>query len=66
MQTALELGWFTQENRTNNTSLNESGYKVTLAQVYKVDTSILEFPQYFSVIDRLDFYTRPGFSRHMR
>lgn len=41
MQTALELGWFTQENRTNNTSLNESGYKVTLAQVYKVDTSIL-------------------------
>lgn len=41
MQTATELGWFTQENRINNTSLNESGYKVTLAQVYKVDTSIL-------------------------
>lgn len=41
MQTALELGYFTQKNRVNNSTLDESGYKVTLAQVYKVDTSIL-------------------------
>lgn len=41
MQTALELGYFTQKNRVNNSTSDESGYKVTLAQVYKVDTSIL-------------------------
>lgn len=40
-QTALELGYFTQENRVNDNARDESGYKVTLAQVYKVDTSIL-------------------------
>ncbi len=41
MQTALELGYFTQKNSVNNMTYDESGYKVTLAQVYKVDTSIL-------------------------
>lgn len=41
MQTALELGYFNQQNRANNLSYDESGYKVTLAQVFKVDTSIL-------------------------
>lgn len=41
MQTALELGYFTQKNKVNNATMDESGYKVTLAQVYKVDTSIL-------------------------
>lgn len=41
-QTALELGWFSQKQRMNAASYNESGYKVTLAQVYKVDTSILK------------------------
>ena len=41
MQTALELGYFTQKNKVNNVNYNESGYKVTLAQVYKVDTSIM-------------------------
>ncbi|MBM7345254.1 carbohydrate porin [Pantoea coffeiphila] len=41
MQTALELGYFNQQNRANNLSFDESGYKVTLAQVFKVDTSIL-------------------------
>ena len=41
MQTALELGYFNQQNRANHLSFDESGYKVTLAQVFKVDTSIL-------------------------
>lgn len=41
MQTALELGYFTQTNRVRHRSWDESGYKVTLAQVYKVDTSIM-------------------------
>jgi len=41
MQTALEMGYFNQQNRANNLSFDESGYKVTLAQVFKVDTSIL-------------------------
>lgn len=41
MQTALELGYFNQQNRVNDLKFDESGYKVTLAQVFKVDTSIL-------------------------
>ncbi|MEC5342766.1 carbohydrate porin [Brenneria populi] len=40
-QTALELGYFTQENRNNNINYDESGYKVTLAHIFKVDTSLL-------------------------
>lgn len=40
-QTALELGYFTQENTANRTRYEESGYKVTLAHTFKVDTSLL-------------------------
>ncbi|CPR14488.1 carbohydrate porin [Brenneria goodwinii] len=40
-QTALELGYFIQENSANNSNYDESGYKVTLAHTFKVDTSLL-------------------------
>ncbi|MFS2224000.1 carbohydrate porin [Pantoea sp. B65] len=41
-QTGVELGWFTQTNKTQNgTNLKESAYKTTLYHAFKVDTSLL-------------------------
>jgi len=41
-QTGVELGWFTQTNKTQaGQNLKESGYKTTLYHALKVDTSIL-------------------------
>lgn len=41
-QTGVELGWFTQSNKTQSgDTLKESGYKTTLYHALKVDTSIL-------------------------
>ncbi|MBP2170961.1 carbohydrate-specific outer membrane porin [Erwinia toletana] len=41
-QTGVELGWFTQTNKTQNgTNLKESAWKSTLYHAFKVDTSIL-------------------------
>lgn len=41
-QTGVELGWFTQTNKTQSgENLKESGYKTTLYHALKVDTSIL-------------------------
>ncbi|WP_370545782.1 carbohydrate porin [Edwardsiella tarda] len=40
-QTGIELGWFTQKNRTAQRDYREEGYKVTLFHAFKVDTSML-------------------------
>lgn len=41
-QTGVELGWFTQTNKTQTgVSLKESAYKTTLYHALKVDTSLL-------------------------
>ncbi|MBJ7221055.1 MULTISPECIES: carbohydrate porin [unclassified Brenneria] len=40
-QTGVELGYFTQTNKTGGVSYQESGYKTTLYHAIKVDTSIL-------------------------
>ncbi|MBT9184249.1 carbohydrate porin [Pectobacterium punjabense] len=57
-QTAIELGYFVQENTNKNSSYDESGYKVTLAHILKVDTSLLksrpEIRFYTSYLKALD------------
>lgn len=40
-QSGLELGWFNQKNRVDDTQYHESGYKITPYHAIKVDTSIL-------------------------
>ncbi|MCZ5652600.1 carbohydrate porin [Escherichia coli] len=43
-QTGLELGWFKQQNKTQQgVTLNESAYKTTLWHALKVGESILGF-----------------------
>ncbi|PLP35400.1 carbohydrate porin, partial [Klebsiella variicola] len=40
-QTGVELGWFRQDNKTQEQTYSESGYKTTLYHALKVNTSIL-------------------------
>ncbi|WP_416414275.1 carbohydrate porin [Pantoea sp. App145] len=40
-QTGVELGWFRQENKVQDDTFSESGYKATLYHALKVNTSIL-------------------------
>jgi len=58
-QTGMELGWFSQTNKTQSgTRLKESAYKTTLYHALKVDTSILnsrpEIRFYTTWIHQLD------------
>lgn len=50
-QTGVELGWFSQKNKANGSSYEESGYKTTLYHSLKVGKSIL------SSRPELRFYT---------
>ncbi|STC88160.1 Cryptic outer membrane porin BglH precursor [Edwardsiella hoshinae] len=40
-QSGVELGWFTQKNRSDQRDYREKGYKITLFHTFKVDTSML-------------------------
>lgn len=40
-QTGIELGWFRQNNKAQDSTFTESGYKTTLYHALKVNTSIL-------------------------
>lgn len=40
-QTGVELGWFTQTNKTEGNNYKESGLKTTLFHTFKINTSML-------------------------
>ncbi len=40
-QSGVELGWFTQTNKTGGVDYKESGLKTTLFHTFKVNTSML-------------------------